>query len=118
MANYKVLVPKIHTEKNVFESFELRFKKILNAKEEIMPLLSGSDYKLFTKSSENLDFIESHSIDYIFTDPPYGESVAYFGLSMFWNSWIFKDVDYENEIIYDTFRQKDYKDYSDRLKMF
>ena len=57
----------------------------------------------------------SSSVDYIFTDPPYGQSISYFGLSMFWNSWLKDSVKYNKEIIYDPYRNKKYDDYSARL---
>ena len=63
----------------------------------------------------NLSFIKSKRIDYIFTDPPYGQSISYFGLSMFWNSWLRDGVKYNKEIIYDPYRNKKYDDYSKRL---
>ena len=96
----KLWAPKVHTEKNVFVCFLSRFKKIKKGKEETNQLIQSKDYKLFNQSSEYLKEITSNSIDYIFTDPPYGESISYFGLSMFYNSWLKSAVDYQNEIIF------------------
>ncbi|MDN3015798.1 DNA methyltransferase [Paenibacillus sp. BSR1-1] len=110
----KFWVPKVHTEKNVIESFMQRFNKILKGKSEINNLNYG-DASIHCTSSENLSFIESSSIDYIFTDPPYGESINYFGLSMLWNSWLNTEVNYNGEIIYDPYRDKDYEDYEIRM---
>lgn len=111
----KFWIPGIHTEKNVLDSFKLRFEKIYNGKKEIEPLLTDSVFTLHNENSENLHFINSNSIDYIFTDPPYGESIAYLGLSMMWNTWLDFDVDYQSEIIYDLTRKKDHADYRTRL---
>lgn len=111
----KFWVPNIHTEKNVFDSFKLRFDKIIKGKLEVKDIITDTTYRLENRSSENLDFIKDESIDYIFTDPPYGESISYFGLSMFWNSWLEFEVDYDSEIIYDPYRNKRYEDYSLRL---
>lgn len=112
----KLWSPKIHTEKNIFDSFTNRFKKIKKGKIETNELIKYHDYSLFNKSSEHITIIKDNSIDYIFTDPPYGESIAYFGLSMFFNSWLGLKVDYKNEIIYDPYRNKKYEDYNDRLE--
>ena len=111
----KLWVPKIHTEKNIFITFENRFKKFCIGKEEAMNLINEKLIKIHNTSSEKLTFIKSKSIDYIFTDPPYGESISYFGLSMFWNSWLKSKVNYNEEIIYDPYRDKRYDDYSKRL---
>jgi DNA modification methylase len=112
----KLWVPTIHTEKNIFESFLSRYKKIRKGKLETNELIKSTKFKLFNKSSEYLKNIKTESIDYIFTDPPYGESIAYFGLSMFFNSWLPSIVDYEKEIIFDPYRGKKHDDYSVRLE--
>ena len=111
----KLWVPKIHTEKNIFSTFQNRFKKFCLGKKEAMQLIDEKLIKIYNKSSEKLSFIKSKSIDYIFTDPPYGQSISYFGLSMFWNSWLKSKVNYHKEIIYDPYRNKKYDDYSKRL---
>jgi len=111
----KLWVPKIHTEKNIFITFQTRFNKFCVGKKEAMSLIDDKQVKIYNKSSEKLSFIKSKSIDYIFTDPPYGQSIAYFGLSMFWNSWLRENVKYNKEIIYDPSRNKKYDDYSMRL---
>lgn len=111
----KFWVPKIHTERNVLNCFSLRVKAIIRGKEELQ--FVNNDYlTLKTHDSANLDFIESESIDYIFTDPPYGESIAYLALSQMWNAWLKNDVNYDNEIIIDSYRDKDYLDYFTRMK--
>lgn len=111
----KFWVPSTHTEKNVLDSFTSRVKLIVKAKNETKSIFSKSPHKIEITSAEDLSFIDSDSIDYVFTDPPYGDSIAYLGLSMFWNSWLKYAVNYESEIIYDTYRKKDEKDYSERL---
>ncbi len=112
----KLWAPEIHTEKNIFISFKTRFKKIKKAKIETNKLIKINNSKIINKSSEAMRAIKSNSIDYIFTDPPYGESIAYFGLSMFFNSWIKNKVNYKDEIIYDPYRNKKYDDYENRLR--
>lgn len=111
----KLWAPKIHTEKNIFVSFRQRYEKIRKGKIEINDHIKDGNAKILNASCENLRKIESESIDYIFTDPPYGSSIAYFGLSMFWNAWLKERVDYDNEIIYDTYRKKGYEDYGNRM---
>lgn len=113
----KIWSPKIHTEKNIFNSFHERFKKILGGKKEIGNSINSKNAKIYPKTAENLYFIDTESIDYIFTDPPYGDTIAYFGLSMFWNSWLQSKIDYGKEIIYDPYRNKKYDDYSDRMTL-
>ena len=110
----KFWTPKIHTERNIFSCFELRFKAIMSGKKELLDI-NIHDCSLQTADSCNLSSVKNESVDYIFTDPPYGESIAYLALSQFWNSWISPVVDYEDEIIIDSFRNKGYEDYANRI---
>ncbi|MGJ0847324.1 DNA methyltransferase [Tissierella praeacuta] len=109
----KFWTPKIHTERNVFMCMDLRYKAVLKGKKELINI-NESLADISVGDSSNLSKISDNSIDYIFTDPPYGESIAYLALSHFWNSWLQDDVNYENEIIIDPYRDKDYDDYNKR----
>ncbi|MFM9745290.1 hypothetical protein ACKI2C_47890, partial [Streptomyces brasiliscabiei] len=106
--------PKVHTERNIFHCFQLRVKAIIKGKKEVIGL-NVKNLNLFVKDSNHLELLENESVDYIFTDPPYGESIAYLALSQFWNSWLNLSVDYSNEIIIDSNRGKDYEDYDQRI---
>ena len=112
----KLWAPKIHTEKNVFNSFRHRFQKIKKGKQELAGIFDSKNAQIFNIDATNLKNIKSKSVDYIFTDPPYGDSIAYFGLSMFWNAWLKNKVNYKDEIVYDPCRNKKYEDYSLRMK--
>lgn len=111
----KFWVPQIHSEKNALNTLKLRLTKFINSKKEIDELSTDTSYKIMNQSSENLKNIPPKSVDYVFTDPPYGDSISYFALSSFWSSWVHESVDYNNEIIYDPYRNKREEDYSRRL---
>lgn len=111
----KFWTPKIHTERNIFLCLQLRYNAILKGKKELEGI-DPSLASLYTMDSSELSQISDNSIDYIFTDPPYGESIAYLALSHFWNSWLPNTVDYDDEIIIDPYRQKGYDDYATRTK--
>ena len=111
----KFWVPKVHSEKNALNTLKLRLTKYVNGKTEIDELSTDTKYKILNQSSENLKNIPSESVDYVFTDPPYGDSISYFALSSFWSAWVHDTVDYDNEIIYDPYRNKREDDYSVRL---
>lgn len=86
----------------------LRYKAIIKGKQELQGI-NSSLATLSTSDSSNLSSIPDNSIDYIFTDPPYGESIAYLALSHFWNSWLPNTVNYDEEIIIDPYRKRDMK---------
>jgi len=77
--------------------------KFIKAKKETNALIGnyikeGNTFKISTQPATDLSTIPSNSIDYCFTDPPYGGSVQYLDLSTIWNAWLQFDVDYANEI--------------------
>ena len=49
--------------------------------------------KIFQADATNLREIESESIDFIYTDPPYGAKIPYLDLSTMWNVWLDLPVD-------------------------
>jgi len=65
---------------------------------------------------ELTDIIPKDSVDYIFTDPPYGGAVQYFELSTLWASWLKKDINYNEEITVNKQQEKDFEFYHKMLK--
>lgn len=106
-------------ENNVLDYFENRLSKAIKGKKEYLQkfmregdLFSCSTdahiakYRITSDDAKNLN-LESESIDYIFTDPPYGEAVPYFEQSIIWNSWLKKIPDYDNEIVISDSKARD-----------
>ena len=97
-------VPDEYVENNVLYYFRARLSKVIKAKKETNALIGnyfeeGNTFEMGTQSATDLSNIPSDSIDYCFTDPPYGGSIQYLDLSTLWNAWLQFDVDYANEII-------------------
>lgn len=99
-----------YIENNVLSYFENRFTKIIKGKLDYLQqfdfngLLNfnqvkyKNSYKVLQNDAKKLD-IKSESVDYVFTDPPYGDAVPYFEQSIIWNSWLKFEPDYLNEIV-------------------
>lgn len=126
-------IPSEHFEIHVWRCFENRFKRILKGKQEVNHVIPTSvkeflsfdeleksliGYLVSKGTATDLSLIHSDSVDYIFTDPPHGNRIPYLELSLMWNSWLNYDFDLENEIIVSEskVRQKNAKDYEQRLK--
>jgi len=106
-------IPEEHFEINVWNCFNERIKKLIRGKKESNSLLENLwfEAKIFedllkdksiliqTKSARNLEDIPDNSIDYIFTDPPYGDSVPYLELNYLFSSWLKFEPNFEEEII-------------------
>ena len=106
-------VPKENFEINVWNCFENKYRKILKAKKELEykkysidvannfeELLNSKNLLLINEPAQKaLKEIPDDSIDYVITDPPHGNRQPYLELSMMWNSWLKKNVNYEDEIV-------------------
>jgi len=93
-------VPPLHWEQNVWRAFEERSKKVLRGKRD-SPTGRGRKCTILTENATTLKGVRSNSVDYIFTDPPYGDAVPYFGLSLMWGAWLgWQDqLDFDHEIV-------------------
>jgi DNA modification methylase len=100
-------VASITPEVNVFESFKLRLKSIKNSKLDFY-----DDCIINTGSTTSLSNIPANSIDYIFTDPPFGENIMYSELNLLWENWLKVKTDNTNEAIINKTQDKDLGAYS------
>lgn len=126
---------------NVWDRFENRFYSVLDGKKETQEvindfckeaesfkgLLSDKTILVSTQSALDLDekpaSIPSDSINYVFTDPPYGGSVQYMELSTIFASWLKGkendprfQLDFDEEITINKYQHKDFEFYHKMLK--
>lgn len=106
-------VPPEFFEINAWNCFENRFEKVYRGKKEsnekIQAVNETEDFDELSKDKnvlikthsalELLSIIPKESVDYVFTDPPYGDSVPYLELDYMWSSWMKFDVNFGDEII-------------------
>lgn len=106
-------VPPEFFEINVWNCFEQRYKKVYRGKkesnEQVKNVEEANDFaelkgekNFLAKVCDVLELsnlIPDESIDYVFTDPPYGDSVPYLELDYMWSSWLKFDIDFDSEII-------------------
>jgi 16S rRNA G966 N2-methylase RsmD len=136
-------VPPIFMESNVwmlFASGILGKQGILNGKEEsnkaieifkeaksFEDLNDSANILISTQSALSLKNssakIQNESIDYVFTDPPYGGSVQYGELSTLWLSWLKGErndsnfqLKFDEEITINDAQKKDFDYYHKMLK--
>ena len=89
-----------YIENNVFHYFQNRIEKIIAGKKDFCSKIKNANlcYKIMSNDAKKLS-LPNNSVDFIFTDPPYGDTVPYFEQSIIWNTWLSQKVDYENEIV-------------------
>src|SRR5258708_21002161 len=93
---YRYKVAKQPIELLAWETFHERAMNVFKAKREIDQAIqwkrqTGGFFGTFEAYSEDVEDLASEfsdSIDYIFTDPPYGGHISYLDLSTLWNSWL------------------------------
>jgi len=96
---------------DILKYLDIRFNKIFAAKKEIETLgllyqktmeQLNQEAKIIKGSATDLSFLPKESVDYIYTDPPYGKKIPYLDLSAMWNAWLGLKVtedDYAKEAI-------------------
>lgn len=99
------------TELPIWETFRGRFQNVVEAKKEVLAMRdvfraktkrdnaidSRRDFQVMAEDAATLErHIEPETVDYIFTDPPYGGFITYLDLSILWNHWLGFRVDDES----------------------
>ncbi|HXP63499.1 MAG TPA: DNA methyltransferase [Dongiaceae bacterium] len=94
----------------IWDTFHGRYRNVLAAKQEVLKLAycrnlrsgasvhldSAENFKVLACDAGSLDHaLEPGSVDYIFTDPPYGGFITYLDLSILWNHWLGFPVSHE-----------------------
>lgn len=81
MANV-LYIPPIYVENNPIDQFEYQAKKVLKA---FSSCLNGNGIQVCSATQSSL---KNNSIDYIFTDPPFGANIMYSELNFIAESWL------------------------------
>lgn len=78
--------------------------------------LASSNNFIATQSSTNLMNIPDNSIDYIFTDPPFGENLMYSELNFLWEAWLKVFTNNKHEAIMNKVQGKGLPEYKDLME--
>ena len=80
---------------------------------------SDANFLSLNQSTSDLSNIPSDSVDYVFTDPPYGGAIQYFELGTLWRVWLSLTGDFEHnyqeEITINDKQQKNFEFYHKML---
>lgn len=94
---YRYRIAPNPTQVSLPEIFKRKLQRVIEGKKELEN--SPDFYRILTRSrfiqgdATNMEEIESNSVDYIYTDPPYGAKIPYLDLSTMWNAWLDFNVD-------------------------
>jgi len=96
---YRYRIAHSPKQLDIFKYFESRYKRIVEAKKDIEYYINKhtiENIEIRKGTATDLSFIEDETVDYIYTDPPYGKKIPYLDLSTMWNAWLDLDVKKED----------------------
>jgi len=99
-------IPSISTEVSIIEAIKNRKSSILKMQLEKKRIFKGNRYFISTGSVTSLP-ISNDSIDYIFTDPPFGDNKMYSELNLLSEAWLKVKTNNIPEAIVNKFQNKD-----------
>ncbi len=113
--NQTYYVAPIYYEWNIFELFARKVEASLRADRELFSGHSGPplhrpradliSYDL--ASADRLEHLADESVDYVFTDPPFGSNIFYSDMSLFHEAWLGRTTDNASEaVVYTTGKRK------------
>lgn len=103
-------VPFIFNEANVFVTFARKAGSILDHLETTAEQYSGRKV-VVCNSATTLDYLPNDSIDFIFTDPPFGANINYSEMNILWESWLGEFTDATDEAIVSRHQGKSLTEY-------
>lgn len=99
-------IPSYSIELNPYNTLKGKIKGFSQAEYE-----ARNNTILNVASATNLETIKESSVDYIFTDPPFGANIMYSELSSIWESWIKVSTNNKEEAIINKAQHKSLFDY-------
>ncbi len=110
--NQTYYIAPVYYEWNVFDLFKRKLSAVIRANDVLFgrqPMLNGlslNDVTYDITSAERLRHITTESIDYVFTDPPFGSNIFYSDMNLFQEAWLGSVTDYTSEAVVHTTGKK------------
>lgn len=106
-------VSSLPVEKNIIDGLKRKVKTFTKAFTEVYD--SESTVDVINGSSRSLN-IEDNSINYVFTDPPFGDFIPYSELNQINELWLNKLTDQSEEVIINKSQEKNIITYKEMMK--
>jgi len=91
---YRYWVPPKPDYRDVWNLFSTRARLVASAKRKSNThfgdfVREGGTFNIHCDSAENLlRYVDKDTVDYIYTDPPYGAHISYLDLGIMWHAWL------------------------------
>jgi 16S rRNA G966 N2-methylase RsmD len=108
--NQTYYISAVYYEWNIFELFDRKIEAAIRADNVLYSLgdlcneqtRPRFDVRYVTASASNLGHLRDKSIDYIFTDPPFGSNIFYSDMNLFHEAWLGMVTDPTEEAVVRT----------------
>lgn len=100
-------IPSLYQENNVFQSARRKMKDFSARR--------NTDGSIITTGSATQLPLGENTIDYIFTDPPFGSNLSYSELSYIWEAWLKVMTNQEPEAIINKAQNKQLLEYQELM---
>jgi 16S rRNA G966 N2-methylase RsmD len=106
--NQTYYIAPVYYEWNVFELFGRKIEAALRSDEILFPetpLLweqTQNDIDYTLASADGLSHLTPESVDYIFTDPPFGSNIFYSDMNLFHEAWLGEVTNHASEAVVHT----------------
>ncbi len=92
-------IPQLRSIGNVYRIFENKIDVLKKYYETLERLQANGQVKLYQRSATNLRGTPDASIDYVFTDPPFGSNIFYADCNILAEAWLGKLTSTEAEAV-------------------
>ena len=96
-----LFIPQLISEPNVFEVFRHQVRQVCR----LYDVLPDGDVDVNQSSATDLGWLADGSVDYVFTDPPFGNNIHYADCNIVWESWLGDPTDNDQEIVVNKSRR-------------
>lgn len=96
-----LFIPQLISEPNVFEVFRHQVRQVCR----LYDVLPDGEVDVNQASATDLRWLADNSIDYVFTDPPFGNNIHYADCNIVWESWLGDPTDNDQEIVVNKSRR-------------
>jgi 16S rRNA G966 N2-methylase RsmD len=106
--NQTYYIAPVYYEWNVFDLFDRKVNAAIHASQELFgqaTLFDAGTIRDVTyeiASADQLRHLKDASVDYVFTDPPFGSNIFYSDMNLFQEAWLGKTTDHSSEAVVHT----------------
>ena len=108
-------MPIVRMEKNIYDVLRRKLTKLKQAEQKKEPL--SASIAVTTESATGLQAVPDGSIDYIYTDPPFGANIIYTEMNLVLEAWLKLKTNERNEAVIDETRGRDFDAYSELMRL-